>query len=125
MTREEAIAILKVIEWNRCCGEERQALEIGIEALSAPVCEDNISRKEVIKFIAEFVNNEYATEEDCEFVNLIIGGIKSMPNSTPARKRAKCGDCENFGTTNCSETYREPTIDDEACECFCGAKNGE
>lgn len=29
-----------------------------------------------------------------------------------------CKDCENFGTVNCGETYREPTNDDDICECF-------
>jgi hypothetical protein len=30
----------------------------------------------------------------------------------------KCGNCSEFGTVNCSETYREPTKNDDGCESF-------
>lgn len=29
-----------------------------------------------------------------------------------------CEDCNNFGTVNCSETYREPSKNDDVCETF-------
>ena len=46
-------------------------------------CENCISREEVCKYIAEFVNHEYATDRECEMVELIISGIQHLPSIQP------------------------------------------
>lgn len=32
----------------------------------------------------------------------------------------RCGNCKEFGTVSCAETYREPIENDKACECYKG-----
>ena len=51
-------------------------------------CTDAISREEVTHFVKEFVNNEYVTKEDCEFVDLIVDGVNHLPSVNPSRPRA-------------------------------------
>ena len=42
--------------------------------------------------------------------------LKYLKSDEPKQTKKTCGDCKEFGTVNCSETYREPTKDDDACE---------
>ena len=42
-----------------------------------------------------------------------------MPQPKPYKaERHTCGECQEWGTVNCSETYREPTKNDDVCESF-------
>ena len=60
-----------------------------INATPLTDCTDAISREEVTHFVKEFVNNEYATKEDCEFVDLIVDGVNHLPSVNPTTNRAK------------------------------------
>ena len=44
--------------------------------------DDAISRQAVCDYIAEFVNNEYSTQAECEMVDLMIEGIQHLPPVT-------------------------------------------
>ena len=44
---------------------------------------DCISRDEVCRYIAEFVNHEFSTREEEEMIDNIITGIERMPSVTP------------------------------------------
>ena len=44
---------------------------------------DCISRDEVCRYVAEFVNHEFSTREEEELIDNIITGIECMPSVTP------------------------------------------
>ena len=44
---------------------------------------DFISREKVCDFIAEFINNPYSTQDECEMVEAMIDGIQHMPSVKP------------------------------------------
>ena len=41
---------------------------------------DFIRREKVCDYIAEFINNPYSTQDECEMVEAMIGGIQHMPS---------------------------------------------
>lgn len=43
---------------------------------------DAISRDAVCDYIAEFVNNEYSTQAECDMVDYMIEGIQHLPSVT-------------------------------------------
>ena len=45
--------------------------------------DDCISRDEVCRYVAEFVNHEFSTREEEELIDNIITGIEHMPPVTP------------------------------------------
>lgn len=49
--------------------------------------------------------------------------IKEEPYK--ADKKPTCGDCKEWGTVNCPETYREPTKSDDICNSFKADKGVE
>ena len=50
---------------------------------------DCISRDEVCRYVAEFVNHEFSTREEEELIDNIITGIERMPSVTPKIKPRK------------------------------------
>lgn len=44
---------------------------------------DAVSRDEVCRYVAEFVNHEFSTREEEELIDNIITGIEHMPSVTP------------------------------------------
>ena len=44
---------------------------------------DAVSRDEVCRYVAEFVNHEFSTREEEELIDNIITGIERMPSVTP------------------------------------------
>lgn len=48
---------------------------------------DCISRDEVCRYVAEFVNHEFSTRVEEELIDNIITGIESMPSVTPQEPR--------------------------------------
>ena len=48
---------------------------------------DCISRDEVCRYVAEFVNHEFSTREEEELIDNIITGIEHMPSVTPQEPR--------------------------------------
>ena len=46
--------------------------------------------------------------------------VFSLESGHAQNNAITCEECKNFGTVNCSETYREPTADDSICESFVG-----
>ena len=50
---------------------------------------DCISRDEVCRYVAEFVNHEFSTREEEELIDNIITGIERMPSVTPQEPRCK------------------------------------
>ena len=91
MTREEANSCIKTVKLLR-----RLALNIHgvidvvdddncnkiISALEQQPCEDAVSRDAVCDYIAEYVNNEYSTQAECEMVDYMIDGIQHLPSVT-------------------------------------------
>ena len=45
--------------------------------------EDCIKREEVCKYVYEFGNNEYSSDEEIELLNLIVDGIRHLPSVCP------------------------------------------
>lgn len=116
-------AVLNAIE-NEYKGEASELLAHEIVNIMAiiddvpPVnpqpCEDVISRQAACDYIAEFVNNEYSTQAECEMVDAMIEGIQHLPPVNPQPKtghwiatipikpwfeyRAECSECHCFGT---------------------------
>ena len=52
-------------------------------------CGNAVDREAVCEYIAEFVNHEYSTEDECNLVDMIISGIRFLPSVTPARKKGE------------------------------------
>jgi len=58
--------------------------------------------------------------DNCKVIEA-IEALKQEPRQSGADMREdekQCKNCKKLGTVNCSETYREPTINDNACEDF-------
>lgn len=103
MTRKEAIEYL--INWDKALesqgdspfSDARRALSYGIHSLETDEAYqleyesttkndlgvDAISRDEVCRYVAEFVNHEFSTREEEELIDNIITGIERMPSVTP------------------------------------------
>ena len=54
---------------------------------------DCISRDEVCRYVAEFVNHEFSTREEEELIDNIITGIEHMISATP-QEQESCDKCE-------------------------------
>ena len=96
--------------------EDRDRLKHILEEREKGECsgmqEDAISREAVCDYIAEFVNNEFSTQAECEMVDSMIEGIQHLPSVT---QKSKTG-------------HWILTSDDdyEYCTCSeCGYQNGE
>ena len=48
---------------------------------------DAVSRDEVCRYVAEFVNHEFSTREEEELIDNIITGIERMPSVTPQSRK--------------------------------------
>lgn len=101
MTREEAIALLSMIEFDHaeCClntwykgidDNMKEALDMAIKALEKESCEDAISRantiNEVMRIMLDHPLEGYEDEQ------LILKTIQDMPPVTPAEGQKFCGD---------------------------------
>lgn len=84
MTREEALQILDTIP---TIGEQEDALELAIEALSAEPCEDCISREYILSK-AHCCRDDLADDEPC---CVDVDDIKEAPSVQP--KPIECEDC--------------------------------
>lgn len=86
---------------------------------------DCISRDEVCRYVAEFVNHEFSTREEEELIDNIITGIERMPSVTPQpRKGHWIANAPQYDILNpqyfCSECGNAHTRT-PYCE-MCGAK---
>lgn len=67
-------------------------------------------RKNTCILPKDYCNGNPAECDGCKFNN--------WWNARYTTDRPTCEDCDNFGTVNCSETYREPSKNDDICETF-------
>ena len=117
MTREEAIYYLQSSGFSE---EQIRTIE------QAFTYEDAISRQAVCDYIAEFVNNEYSSQAECEMVDAMIEGIQHLPPVTPQPKTGHWIRQDNtkeplYGWYFCSEC--NSVIGDKTKFCSnCGAK---
>ena len=117
MTREEARYYLQSSGFSE---EQMDTIE------QAFTCEDAISRQAVCDYIAEFVNNEYSSQAECEMVDAMIEGIQHLPPVTPQPKTGHWIRQDNtkeplYGWYFCSEC--NSVIGDKTKFCSnCGAK---
>ena len=79
MTREEAIKWFKESAFYH---KDHEPFNMAISALEQQPCEDAVSREAVCDYIAEYVNNEYSTQAECEMVDYMIDGIQHLPSVT-------------------------------------------
>lgn len=88
---------------------------------------DCVARQDVERFIEGFIN-EYTPEEELEFINLELDGLKHLPPATPQEPKTghwndipkytdiawQCSECEHFTTLkhsycpNCGARMVEP-----------------
>lgn len=57
----------------------------------------------------------------CIFAECDADQVRNLPTiieADKADKKPTCGDCKEWGTVNCPETYREPTKNDDICDSF-------
>lgn len=98
MTREEAIQVLR--DWDGCfighrSDDVNEALNMAIKALEQePTTKNNlgvdsISRDDVCRYVAEFVNHEFSTKEEEELIDNIITGIERMTSATPQEPQSE------------------------------------
>lgn len=89
MTREEAIRLLSGLMFK---DKLKEALAMAIKALDQePTTKNNlgvdcVARQDVERFIEGFIN-EYTPEEELEFINLELDGLKHLPPATPQEPR--------------------------------------
>ena len=95
MTKEQAIEWLKSL--NYCDGEETQevaqAIDIAIQALEQPTCEDCVSRKELLKLYgnrAFELQKTHQTDKQLG-INWCINTLNELPPVTP--KISTSDDC--------------------------------
>ena len=120
--------IFEQVMWERDVAiEQLKDLGYGLgEKPKTGLCEDAISRQAVCDYIAEFVNNEYSSQAECEMVNAMIEGIQHLPPVTPQPKTGHWIRQDNtkeplYGWYFCSE-YNS-VIGDKTKFCSnCGAK---
>ena len=85
---------------------------------------DCISRDEVCRYVAEFVNHEFSTREEEELIDNIITGIERMPSVTPQEpKTGHWNDIPKYKDIawQCSECNHFTTMKHNYCP-NCGAK---
>ena len=137
MTNEKASVIIGNIPvyGDECysIAEYQDAKTMAIKALEQEPCEDAISRNAVCDYIAEFVNNEYSTQTECDMVDYMIDGIQHLPSVNP--QEPKTGhwiaideephedyECDKCGYTISTFTANiEPHTEYKYCP-NCGAK---
>jgi len=104
MTREEAIKQLEFMleqmpeepptecdyidEWLDTNRKIRNTLDMAIKALEQELCEDSVSRQEVIDTIFAECSGE---KLDIDFAKVLLlqRAIKALPSTTPIRKKGK------------------------------------
>lgn len=90
MTRDEALKVwLPIIQMGvETMPECKEALDMAIKALAQEPTTKNdlgvdcVARQDVERFIEGFIN-EYTPEEELEFINLELDGLKHLPPVTP------------------------------------------
>lgn len=79
--------------------------------------EDAVNRQAVCDYIAEFVNNEYRTQRECDMVDNMIKGIQYLPSVQPKPgtwridiDHSRGFDWRRFYCSECGgwQTYGEP-----------------
>lgn len=63
------------------CDNCGHAIHVKNEDYEQEPC-DAVSRGAVCDYIAEFVNNEFSTQAECEMVDAMIEGIQHLPSVT-------------------------------------------
>ena len=123
MTKEEAIK--RLTDMHKLGGliglelEDRQALSMGIDALEVELCEDAISRAEVIKLIDKHTNDDGTLDDDITCILEKLPPIQ--PNKAKVGKwiliygNVKCSICGNV------KDGRSVGKATHYCD-FCGAK---
>lgn len=71
---------------KHCCPRYNRVIRKAVEEMKQESCEDAISRDEVCRYVAEFVNHEFSTREEEELIDNIITGIEHLPPVTPKPK---------------------------------------
>ena len=101
MTREEALQILDTIP---TIGEQVDALEMAIEALSTEPCEDCISREEakrIVDHYIQFYDGQFRINESIDNLPSVQpirpkGEWIPKPYSIEWKSDAKCSNCGNL-----------------------------
>lgn len=75
--------------------------------------EDCIKREEVCKYVHEFGNNEYSSDEEIELLNLIVDGIRHLPSACPVDN----GKDNNVTTKTGHWIYNNALFDSWTCSC--------
>lgn len=130
MTREEAIKILKDMEFHM---EERldaeafcEAYNMAVAALSAEPCEDAVSRKALLDLAYTIETDDYSGNDIYDVVS--VDDIKDLPSVQPKEKVGEweyTGDFLDEGMNKCSLCGFELDVSVNAHFCpNCGAKMG-
>lgn len=86
--RKEFKAWLERVKWHVKRADE---LARELEQIKGTTKEnlgvDAVSRDEVCRYVAEFVNHEFSTREEEELIDNIITGIEHLPSVTPQEPR--------------------------------------
>ena len=75
--------------------------------------EDCIKREEVCKYVHEFGNNEYSSDEERELLELIVDGIRHLPSACPVDN----GKDNNVTTKTGHWVYNNALFDSWTCSC--------
>lgn len=95
------------------------------QTIDAVVIPKDATNGDVIKLVfpnieiadTEVLKHVYTSVPYGELVGANIDCMRDWWNARYTTDRPTCEDCHNFGTVNCSETYREPCKND-VCETF-------
>lgn len=96
------------------------------QTIDAVVIPKGATNGDVIKLVfpnieiadTEVLKHVYTSVPYGELVGANIDCMRDWWNARYTTDRPTCEDCHNFGTVNCSETYREPCKNDDVCETF-------
>ena len=122
MTRETAIKGLKAFRREFSGYEPNEEMfDMAIKALEQEPTTKNdlgvdcVARQDVERYIEGFIN-EYTPEEELEFINLELDGLKHIPSVTPQEPRKghwiwcvgshKCSNCEEYTCFSHKELLR-------------------
>ena len=120
-----AYEICMVEEICACSGFTQDDIN-SAQTVDAVVIPKNATNGDVIKLVfpnieiadTEVLKHVYTSVPYGELVGANIDCMRDWWNARYTTDRPTCEDCHNFGTVNCSETYREPSKNDDVCETF-------
>lgn len=62
--------------------------------------------------------------KDCPLTVIGFLDSKGLLKKDGKKPKPTCGDCQEWGTVNCPETYREPTKKSDICDSFKAESEG-